>query len=59
MQQPKGCGVRVDVPQGERFRAVDKRQPLQVLGKVACGVVGRGAHTPPSTYGNVPIDAAA
>jgi len=39
-------------------RAVGKRQPLQVLGKVACGVVGRPAHRPPSTYGSAPIDAA-
>ena len=30
----------------------------QVLGKVACGVVGRPAHRPPSTYGSAPIDAA-
>jgi len=31
---------------------------LQDIGKVACGVVGRPAHRPPSTHGSVPIDAA-
>ncbi len=35
-----------------------KRRPLQVLGRVACGVVGRPALRPPSTYDSTPIDAA-
>ena len=61
---PVGGGV-YDAPfpravsQGERFRAVDKRQPLRVLRRAAWNVVGRGAHTPPSTYDSTPIDAAA
>ena len=48
------------VPQGDflalRAHSVDKRQPLQVLGRAACGVVGRPAYRPPSTYGSASVD---
>ena len=68
VRRTDGEGEEEMSPQGDReggghflalrAHSVDKRQPLQVLGKVARGVVGRPAHRPPSTYGRAPIDAA-